>query len=101
MWMILKMSKSETQIQREIINYLSTLPNSYIIRNVNTNVIGNPDLTVALNGKFIAIEIKKPHQKPRLNQLQRISQIIKANGIAFYTDSIEDLKSKLEYFNLI
>jgi len=93
--------KSETQIQREIINYLSTLPNSYIIRNSKTDKIGNPDLTLCLNGKFIAIEIKKPHQTPRINQLQRISQIQNANGIAFYTDSIKDLKSKLEYFNLI
>jgi Holliday junction resolvase-like predicted endonuclease len=84
----------ESKIEREIRDYLLSL-NAYILKGNANKTIGVPDIIASINGYFVAIEVKKPTEKPRLNQLKQINKIKKSNGIAFYATSVQDVENHL------
>lgn len=49
-----------------------------------------------IKGKFVAIEYKAPGKLPTPRQAQTITDVCKAGGIAFATDSIERTKKYIE-----
>ena len=52
------------------------------------------------DGKFLAIEVKRPGRKPTERQRQFLEQVASAGGIAIVAYSVEDVAKKLkEYFN--
>jgi len=52
------------------------------------------------DGKFLAIEVKRPGRKPTERQRQFLEQVEAAGGIALVAYSVEDVAKKLkEYFN--
>jgi len=85
----------ESRIQRDIFEYLNII-GAYTIKGDANSKIGTPDILACLNGYFVAIEIKKPTKKPRLNQLKQMQQIKKAKGIAFYATSVKDVIAYLK-----
>ena len=85
----------EQQLQRKIIEYLER-GGHYVIKTVITNKKGVPDLIVCTlhDGKFYAIEVKRPGNKKGVTKLQQyhIDLINKTGGKAFVADSLEDVK---------
>ena len=68
-------------------------------------VKGNPDLTLAIpRGVFGAlyIEMKKPGEKPRPDQVKQMERLKNAGNSVEWTDNIEDAKNLiLKYLTLV
>jgi len=90
---------AESDIQSSILNYLKFL-GAWTVKTVTTNKGGTPDILACLHGKFIAIEVKDTGKKARPLQAAQIRRIIKAGGIAFTTDNVDEAKRILsQHFN--
>ena len=72
----------ESKIQRGIINLLEA-GGWYVIKLMQTNKNGIPDLICHKAGRTIYIEVKRPGEKPRPLQLVRHAQLAAA-GIQTY-----------------
>ena len=90
----------ESKIEKDIKKYLLSL-GGYVIKGDTNNSTGTPDIICCLNGKFLAIEVKQPNKSPRINQISNLTNIRKAGGISFYSDSLEHTKSTLKQLKLI
>lgn len=88
--------QSEQAIQKKIINYLESL-GAWTVKTIQTNKRGTPDVLACLNGRFIAIEVKKEGKLSTVTPIQQhqLSQIQLAGGIAFAADSVEKVKTIL------
>lgn len=87
----------EQNIQKEIIDYISSLGGIAIKQNqigIYAQA-GVPDLLCCVKGRFIAIEVKKPKQKPTPIQNAFLEAISLCGGISFYATSVEEVKNKL------
>ena len=96
----------EKDIQKTIIDYLRW--KKFLVVKINNVGIFNQktkkyipppqkgisDLLVcAPDGRFIAIEIKRPGNKPTPEQEAFLKQVIEAGGIAMVADNIDDVMS--------
>lgn len=53
------------------------------------------------DGKFLAIEVKRPGRKPTERQKQFLEQVKAAGGVAFVAYNVEDVAKKLnKYFKI-
>ena len=88
----MKTKKSESQIQKEIIDYLED-KGYYVIKIVRANKSGVSDLAVCVDGKFIAIEVKASGKKKTVTHLQKFHQhlVVQSGGKAFVADSVWDV----------
>ena len=84
--------KSESEIQKEIIDYLEE-KGMYVIKIVRANKSGVSDLAVCYDGKFIAIEVKAEGKKADATHLQKHHQFLvtQSGGKAFIADSVWDV----------
>jgi len=89
---------TEQTIQKEIIKYLESI-GAYTIKTIRTNRAGTPDIIACLDGRFIAIEVKRKGNKPTPLQLAKIEQIRASGGITFIAYSKDDVVKCLEDFN--
>ena len=80
----------EQTIQKEIIKYLESI-GSYTIKTIKTSKAGTPDIIACLNGRFIAIEVKRRGNKPTPLQLVKLDKIKESGGIAFVAYSKDDV----------
>jgi hypothetical protein len=53
---------------------------------------GTPDLLACYYGRFYAIEVKRPGNKPTKLQLFRLRQWREAGAVAFWCDSLESFE---------
>ena len=83
---------SEKQLQRSIINYLSTVSGCWAIKVVIANERGCPDLLCCINGKFIGMEVKQESGRPTPLQLAQMQRIWKAGGLAYVVKSLDEVK---------
>ena len=87
----------EQDIQKKIIAYLEEL-GAYVVKVVSATKAGVPDLLVCYEGKFIAIEVKKPETRNNVSALQsyNLSKIENAGGYSLVAWSVEMVKEFLE-----
>lgn len=101
------MPKSETQIQKDIIEYLEELQYNkkkcYVIR-VNSGYAimagrviklapeGTPDIIVCYKGKFIGLEVKSSTGKQRVKQKEAQDFIESAKGQYYIVRSLQAVK---------
>lgn len=83
---------SEQQIQKKIITYLESLPNSYVIKVVTANHSGVPDIQACIQGRWLSVECKVPGEEPTPLQYHHLDQIQKAGGLATWATSVEQVK---------
>ena len=88
----------EQQIQTKILKYLKEI-GAYSVKTIQTSKSGTPDILCCLNGKFIAIEVKRKGGIVSALQSYTIEQIQKAGGIAFVAYSVEEVKEMLGVSN--
>ena len=88
----------EQDIQTKIIEYISSIGGIAIKQNefgIYAKA-GVSDIIACVKGKFIAIEVKKPGNKPTPLQTNFINAINEIGGIAFWADNLIDVKNKLK-----
>ena len=90
---------NESQLVTQIKNYLA-LKGAYCekIFGGGFQSAGIPDILVCYRGRFVGIEVKSPTKKGRGSDIQKLKilNIRKANGIAFFTDNLDDVKTVIE-----
>lgn len=92
--------KTETEIQKEIMDYLTL--HGWVVYRMNSgrragtrlHDTGTPDLMAQKNGITIWIEVKRPGKKPTKAQLEA-HQKIRDNGFKVYV--VTSLKELLSY----
>ena len=57
---------------------------------------GVSDILACIKGRFVAIEVKRPGNKPSAVQLQFIIAVNSIGGLAFWADNLQDVKDKLK-----
>jgi penicillin-binding protein-related factor A (putative recombinase) len=96
----LTLKKPETIFKERVLPKLRKLPNSWFEKIQQVSLSGTPDIIGCLNGRFIAIELKKDAIS-RIEPLQvhKLNKIEKSGGIALvvypenWEESYEFLKS--------
>jgi len=81
----------ESAIQKKISDYLGALPECWTCKVMASNKRGTPDILCVINGRFVAIEVKRPGGKPSKLQLAQLKRIEAAGGIAFIAESVDDV----------
>jgi len=82
----------EQAIQAQISSYMSK-KGFYVVKVITANRAGVPDIVAcAPDGRFWAVEVKRPGQKPSKLQLAHLRMVTKAGGVALWTDSFEEFK---------
>ena len=61
---------------------------------------GTPDVVACVNGRFVAIEVKRPKGVVSKLQKAQIKLIRQSGGIAFVAYSLEDVKRELKRVGL-
>ena len=87
----------ESPLQKEIIDWLNSLPHQWNVKIILCNKKGTPDLIICYKGLFVAIEVKRPDGKGNKSKWQRyrIKEVRKAGGLAFFAKSLNKVKFKL------
>ena len=89
----------ESAYQKKVINFLKTLPNTWVVNIWGGGFMraGIPDLLVCINGKFVAIELKRTGGIVSELQKRNIRLINEANGLAMvlYPDKFDDFKREM------
>ena len=84
--------QSERRIVSSMLRYLNDLPGGFFWKTNDRFTVGIPDIVGCYLGKFIAIEVKKPGEKPRKIQEYWISKIKESGGSAIWLDNLKELK---------
>src|SRR5262245_28720745 len=100
------LKRSETAIQREVLRYLATV--GIVAWRNNTGAVKEGDRFVRFGlrgaadiigwmpgGRFIAIECKRPGEKPTAIQSAFLKRLHDDGGIAFVATSVEDVSREL------
>lgn len=92
----------EKQIENQIKRYLDSIGAWYIKTHGSMfSKAGTPDIIACVNGRFVAIEVKKPGGVVSELQRAHIKLIHQAGGEAFVSDSLEETKRHIAKLNLI
>ena len=88
---------SEQQLQNKIIKYLEGI-GCYVIKTIQVNKRGCPDLLFCKDGTFNAIEVKAPGKLRNVSEIQQfhLDLINKTGGTAIAADSLETVKDKFK-----
>jgi hypothetical protein len=110
---------TEKAIENSILDYLATIPGCRAWKNQTTGIYdpnlkmfrplhgkysgkGSSDILACINGRFVAIEVKRPVGSTiRAEQVEFVRDIIRCGGVAFFATSIEDTREKLRFFGII
>lgn len=89
---------SEAQIQRTIIKWLES-DGWYVVKLIQTNKNGIPDLMIAKHGKVYMVEVKSENGHLSALQEVRIEQLVKSGVYTFVVKSLEQLKPYINAIN--
>lgn len=98
--------KTETEIQKEIIDYLKSIGfdvyrmNSGRKGGITLHTPGTPDLMAQRNGLTIWIEVKQPGKKPTKIQLKRHKEITENGFIVIVATSVEETQKHLKHLDI-
>jgi hypothetical protein len=91
------MNTPENKVIQSIKNYVTE--HGGVIYNIHLGargIRGLPDKIIILNSVTYLVEIKAKGERPKPHQLDRIDEINRHGGIAFWCQSLEDFKDKLD-----
>ena len=89
--------RTEQKRQKEIITYLKSI-GAYTIKTITSNRAGVPDLIVCIDGKFAALEVKRPGNKASPLQMLELTKIAEAGGVSAVVTSVSDVEAVLSGF---
>jgi len=108
----------EKDIESLILDYLKVIPQSRFWKNNTTGIFdpatgkmrllngrhhakGAADILGVINGRFVAIEVKRPKGKVSDSQEDFLQSIVNAGGIAFIAYSLDDVIINFQKFGVI
>ncbi|MGM0238484.1 VRR-NUC domain-containing protein [Enterococcus sp. AZ103] len=97
------MSGSEKKVENNIKRYLDSLNAYYLkVHGSMYQPAGTPDILACVNGRFVAIEVKRPNGGV-LSELQKskLKKIENSGGVSIVARSVEDVSEVLKYKNVI
>lgn len=88
---------TEQQIQKKILDFLDGI-GCYTIKVVNANKSGVPDIVACYDGKFLAIEVKRPEAINTVTKLQEynLALVTSKGGYSSVATSVEDVKEFIQ-----
>lgn len=87
----------ESLIKSKIRHYLVDEKKAYFFAPVQMGMgVSTLDILACVNGRFVGIEVKTPGKQPTVRQAYNIEAILRAGGVAFWTDSLEYTRTMLE-----
>lgn len=89
------MEKSESCVQRDIIMYMERC-GWYVVKLIQTNKNGIPDLMAVRDGKCIFVEVKRAKQTAKPLQNYRIKELLEHGATSFVSHSVEEIKKQLQ-----
>ncbi|MCJ0572363.1 VRR-NUC domain-containing protein [Enterococcus cecorum] len=97
------MAGPEKKIENQIKRYLDKLGAYYL--KVHGSVFqpaGTPDILACVNGRFVAIEVKRANGGV-VSELQKakLKRIKNSGGVAIVARSVEDVSKMLKYENVV
>lgn len=93
----------EKKVENQIKNYLDSIGAWYLKVHGNAfQPAGTPDILACVNGRFVAIEVKRP-TGGRVTALQKakLNLINNAGGIAFAANNVEVVREELMEHRII
>ena len=89
---------SEQTIQKQIVKYLESLPNSFVFVTITSSKSGIPDIIACVNGLYVGIEVKKPGKLDTVSPIQQhqLAQIREAKGLALVASCVADVSRHFE-----
>jgi len=87
-------TQSEQSIQTKILTYLTKI-GAYSVKTISTNKAGVPDILACIDGRFVAIEVKRHGGKVSPLQNYQIKAIKETGGIAFVAYCVDDVRLTL------
>lgn len=93
----------EQHIQESIMRYIKSIGGLPIKQNqigIYAQA-GVPDIIACVKGRFVAIEVKRPGEKPKPIQEAFLEAINKKGGIAFWSDNLDKVKETFKKENLL
>jgi hypothetical protein len=92
----------ESGIVDSICAYMARRGDSYgtKIHGDEFSEVGTPDLIYCVGGRYVAIEVKQPGERPKKIQSYRLQQIREAGGIAFWATSAEEVELLLAHYGV-
>jgi Holliday junction resolvase len=101
--MIPQMSGPEKKVENQIKSYLDLLGAYYLkVHGSMYQPAGTPDILACINGRFVAIEVKRPNggvvsalQKSKLKKIEQVG------GVSIVARSVEDVSEMLQQRNVI
>lgn len=89
----------ELSTEHQLIHYIESR-NGYVIKNQATAMTGQgkPDLSACLNGRYVAIEVKREdnQRKTKWNQILNLAKVAKAGGYAYISCTEDCLKNPIK-----
>jgi len=88
----------EKDIQKKILAWLNAQPRCHAVK-ISANPFqrsGISDILACTEGRFMAIEVKRPGEEPTALQTTFIERIKASGGIAFTATSLEQVKVMFE-----
>lgn len=88
----------EQDIQTAIMDYIRSIGGLPIKQNqigIYAQA-GVPDILACVKGHFVAIEVKKPGEKPKPIQYAFLDAINHCGGVGMWSDSVEKVKEELK-----
>lgn len=77
--------KPETLFKEKVKRGLRQLENCWHVKTHQKAVRGTPDILACINGRFVALELKKTqHEEPTELQKYNIAKIIRCKGIGLF-----------------
>lgn len=88
---------TEQIIQNKMIRYLEARGH-YVVKVIQANKSGIPDLLVCINGRFVGLEVKKPNTIQNTSKLQvyNLTKINESGGRGYVVSSLRDLEKILQ-----
>ena len=83
----------ESAIQKKISTWLTT--QGWCVKVINANKRGTPDLLACIDGRLVAVEVKRPGGRLSKIQEAQLQNIRDAGGIAIVATSVDDVVAKL------
>ena len=85
----------ENKIQASIVKFLRKQEGCWVYPTCDRFTVGVPDILGCLNGRFFALEVKKPTGRLSKIQTYQLLKVRDAGGIAARVDSLDDAKEAL------
>lgn len=69
-----------------VVPALKLLPNTFFISIQQLSLVGDPDIILCVDGRFIALELKSANGKLKPLQAYKLQKIIESGGLGYKVD---------------